>query len=226
MPSPLMGDQPRAMPSPLTEEGKGGGDERLDTRLNRGVRFGHLQWQEGTPMRANLVLVMAVIGLIVAPVGATLAQQPPITDGSGFLVDPRGYLFTAAHVVEQSWTKKIEVVVGGRQRYLAEVLRTDETNDLALLKLDGKDLPVVKLGRAETAKRQESVWVIGYPLGLQEISTASEQITAFRTEPKQIDPRLQVARLIEIGARVNPGNSGGPLVNDLAEAIGVVTAKI
>ncbi|MBI3989799.1 MAG: SUMF1/EgtB/PvdO family nonheme iron enzyme [candidate division NC10 bacterium] len=177
-------------------------------------------------MRANLITVMAVIVLVVVPLGPAVAQQQPTTSGSGFLVDSRGYLLTAAHVVEERKTKKIEVVVGGRTRYLVEVLKTDETNDLALLKIDGKDLPVVKLGRAEAAKRQESVWVIGYPLGLQEISTASGQITAFRTELRQIDPSLKVARLIEIDARVNPGNSGGPLVNDRAEAIGIVTAKI
>ena len=87
-------------------------------------------------------------------------------------------------------------------------------------------MPTVKLGRKDAAKRQEAVWVIGYPLGYQEISTASGQITAFRANPKQIDDDLDMDRLIETDASVNPGNSGGPLVNNRAEAIGVVTAKI
>lgn len=167
--------------------------------------------------------VLALSGILSA---ALAFANDGIVRGSGFLVDERGYILTAAHVVEEWGYKNTWVIVGGKDRYLAQVLQTDKKNDLALLKVDGKNMPIVKLGQAEKARRQEPVWVIGYPLGYQEISTASGRITAFRESIKQIPGELNVDRLIEIDARVNPGSSGGPLINNRAEAIGIVHAKI
>lgn len=140
-------------------------------------------------MRALIVLSVLGIFLFAVALPSALAQDR-LGSGSGFLVDPRGYILTAEHVVDEAGSKKIEVIVGGQQRYLAEVLKTDKANDLALLKIEGEGFPTVKLGLAGAAKRQEAVWVIGYPLGYQEVSTASGRITSFRANPKQIDVDL------------------------------------
>ena len=64
--------------------------------------------------------------------------QDRLGSGSGFLVDPRGYILTVEHVVDEAGSKKIEVIVGGQQRYLAEVVKTDKANVLALLKIEEK----------------------------------------------------------------------------------------
>ena len=120
-------------------------------------------------MRAMMVLSVVGIFLFAGMLPSVLAQNR-LGSSSGFLVDPRGYILTAEHVVDEAGSKKIEVIVGGQHRYLADVVETDKDNDLALLKIEGKDLPTVKLGRADAAKRQEAVWVIGYPLGYQEIT--------------------------------------------------------
>lgn len=156
--------------------------------------------------------------------GLAFAQAPK-GSGSGFIIDPRGYILTAAHVVEGAEKRKIEVIVGGKDRHLASLLAQDKANDLALLRIEAQNLPFVRLGRSDRVELLEKVFVFGYPLGLQEVSAVSGQITAIR-DPKGIDPSIQIKKLIETNARVNPGNSGGPLVNDRAEAIGVVVAKL
>ena len=95
-------------------------------------------------MRAMTVLSVVGMFLFAGTLPSSLAQDR-LGSGSGFIVDPRGYILTAEHVVDEAGSQKIEVIVGGQQRYLAEVVKTDKANDLALLKIEGKDLPTVKL---------------------------------------------------------------------------------
>ena len=137
--------------------------------------------------------------------------------GSGFIIHPGGYILTAAHVIDEACS--IEVTIG-ETHYPARVIKVDSEHDVALIKVDATGLPTTKLGNASVVTRQDNIWVFGYPfaqdIGL-EVSTTSGHITAIQAKGRK--------RLIVIDAAVNPGNSGGPVVNSKGEVIGIVTSK-
>jgi len=139
------------------------------------------------------------------------------SSGTGFVVHPDGYILTCNHVVEGAG--KIEVVSSDSKRYVAEVVEADTYKDLALLKIPAQGLPYVTLGDSERARVLDSVIALGYPLGIgNEVAANEGKINAKRDSEK--------IPLFQIDAAVNPGNSGGPLVNDHGEVIGVVVAKL
>lgn len=146
--------------------------------------------------------------------------------GSGFIVDPKGYIITNYHVVEKA--DKIYVKLStdpdtqdmGRP---ARVIGTDKATDLAVIKIDtGKPLPTVKMGDSDTAEVGDWVEAIGSPFALSQTVTAGIISAKNRT----IEPGAsgQFQHFIQTDAAINPGNSGGPLLNMHGEVIGVNTA--
>ncbi len=136
--------------------------------------------------------------------------------GSGFIVDPAGYIITNAHVVDES--TRIKVKLGSGEEYIAEVVGSDEETDIAVLKIDaGKDLPVVKMG--DSARAQVGDWVLamGSPFGLAKTVTAGIVSQTLRETPYA----SAFQKFIQTDASINRGNSGGPLVNMNGEVIGV-----
>jgi len=135
--------------------------------------------------------------------------------GTGFIVHPDGYILTCHHVVKGAG--KIEVVLPDSIRQVAEVVEADTYKDLALLKIPVQGLPCVTLGDSERTRVLDSVIALGYPLEIgNEVAANEGKINAKRDSEK--------IPLFQIDAAVNPGNSGGPLVNDHGEVIGVVVA--
>ena len=141
--------------------------------------------------------------------------------GSGFLISEDGRLITNAHVVEGSKTVKVTLRDG--QIYQGEVLGVDPITDVAVVKIDGTDLPKAILGKAENLTPGEWAIAIGNPLGLDNTVTVGI-ISAVGRSSSQVGVPDKRVRFIQTDAAINPGNSGGPLLNAKGEVVGINTA--
>ncbi len=132
--------------------------------------------------------------------------------GSGFIVSSDGFILTNAHVVDHADT--VTVRLTDRREYTAKVIGVDKQTDVAHIKIDGKNLPVVKLGSAAAAKVGEWVVAIGSPYGFENSVTAGIVSAKARSLPDS-----NYVPFIQTDVAVNPGNSGGPLFNLAGEVI-------
>lgn len=149
-------------------------------------------------------------------------QFEEVESGSGVIISADGYIVTNQHVIENA--EEVTVVIPGMGRYEAEVVGADSLTDLALLRIEETGLTYMPLGDSEQVRVGESVLAIGNPLGLQQTVTAGI-ISAVNRQVRL--PGTEYAHtFIQTDALVNPGNSGGPLVNMNAEIIGINTAKV
>src|SRR5258705_8722267 len=147
-------------------------------------------------------------------------QQPNAPDerrsqGSGFIIREDGYLVTNAHVVGEADRIQVRLVDG--RRFEGRVVGLDERVDLALVKIDAQGLPVAPLGDSNRARVGEFVLALGHPFGLEQ--TVSFGIVSRKGAP--IQGAVGTFEFIQTDAAVNPGNSGGPLVNMAGEGVGV-----
>jgi len=150
--------------------------------------------------------------------------EPQMGAGSGVIVHPDGYIITNNHVVDGADEDGIEVVLNDKRRFKAKVIGTDPSTDLAVIKIDGKDLPTVSLGNSDELEVGEWVIAVGNPLGLQSTVTAGIISAIGRSGIGVIRDSYGIENFIQTDAAINPGNSGGPLVNLDAEVIGINTA--
>ncbi len=134
--------------------------------------------------------------------------------GSGFIISPDGYILTNHHVVDGA--DQVQVRLSDRREFTAKVIGSDEKTDVALVKIDAKNLPVVKLGRSDNLKVGEWVLAIGSPFGLEHSATAGIISALGRSLPSE-----NYVPFIQTDVAINPGNSGGPLFNLDGEVIGV-----
>lgn len=143
--------------------------------------------------------------------------------GSGFIFDGRGYILTNNHVIDGA--DNIKVTLSDGRKFKAKLVGADPYTDLAVIKINGKNLPVAKLG--DSSKLQIGEWAIaiGNPLGIQNTVTLGIISAVDRTIPRPNGQGV-MRHLIQTDAAINPGNSGGPLVNIKGEVIGVNTAII
>jgi len=141
-------------------------------------------------------------------------QQPARGEGSGFIVAPEGYILTNAHVVADA--SEVTVRLTDRREFTAKVVGVDRRSDVAVIKIDGKDLPTVRIG--DPAKLRPGEWVvaIGSPFGFDNSVTAGIVSALSRSVPDS-----QYTPFIQTDAAVNPGNSGGPLFNMAGEVVGM-----
>ncbi|MCH7398715.1 trypsin-like peptidase domain-containing protein [Belliella sp. DSM 107340] len=146
------------------------------------------------------------------------------SSGSGVIISEDGYIVTNNHVIDNA--TKVEISLEDNTRYTARVIGTDPTTDLALLKIDAKGLPFVNFGNSDDTKIGEWVLAVGNPFDLTStvtagiISAKARNIGILRSEENQ----LSIESFLQTDAVVNPGNSGGALVNLAGELIGVNTA--
>lgn len=185
------------------------------------------------------ILVNFIVEVPTKKGGVETLEAPPAS-GTGFIVSEDGYIITCDHVVPDVYEvpipgdpeggkislnvreKKIQILVKSgnvSNEYAAKVIQTSKNNDVALLKINAHNLPVIELGDSANVKLLQKVLVMGYPLagelGMKHITLATGQITSIRDEG-----------VIQISATVNPGNSGGPLIDEQGKAIGVINAKL
>lgn len=149
-------------------------------------------------------------------------KEVPAGTGSGFLFSSDGYLFTNSHVVHKA--DRLKVVLHDGSRHEATLVGEDPDNDLAILKISAFDFSIAKLGSASNLKIGQLVIAIGNPLGFQHTVT-SGIISALGRSVRTQKGNLMDS-MIQTDAALNPGNSGGPLINADGEVIGVNTAMI
>jgi len=143
--------------------------------------------------------------------------------GSGVIVTKDGYIITNNHVVEDAAEDGIEVVLNDTRRFKAKLVGTDPLTDVAVIKIDGKDLPVAMLGNSDELQVGQWALAIGNPLGLTSTVTAGI-ISYLGRSIRIIQDSYGIENFIQTDAAVNPGNSGGALVNIYGEVIGINTA--
>ena len=149
--------------------------------------------------------------------GSEATQRPQVGTGSGVIISPDGYIVTNNHVIAKS--TKLEVTLNNNKSYEAEIVGADANSDIALLKIDVENLPYLAFGDSDNAKIGEWVLAVGNPFNLTSTVTAGIVSAKARS--------LAVARnqsFIQTDAAVNPGNSGGALVNTNGDLIGINTA--
>jgi len=151
--------------------------------------------------------------------------QPEQAAGSGVIISPEGYILTNNHVVAEADVNGVEVVMNDTKRLKAKVIGTDPTVDLAVIKVDAKDLPTAAFANSDDLQVGEWVLAIGNPLGLQSTVTAGIVSAIGRQIGIIADASGRgIENFIQTDAAINPGNSGGPLVNLNGEVVGINTA--
>jgi len=173
-------------------------------------RFMPDQQPPGTPRGRN--------GPKNAPDSAPRAPLRPFGLGSGFIVSADGFIVTNAHVVENA--EEITVRFNDKRELTAKVIGADTRSDVAVIKVDAKDLPVVKIGDTKKLRVGEWVIAIGSPFGFANTVTAGI-VSAKSRENLSGDPNLDAVPFIQTDVAVNPGNSGGPLLNMRGEVVGI-----
>lgn len=147
---------------------------------------------------------------------AQMPSKPHMTrgQGSGFIVSADGLILTNAHVVDGA--TDVTVRLTDRREFKAKVLGADKQSDIAVIRIDAKDLPVVRIGNPGDAKVGEPVLAIGSPYGFDNTATAGIISAKSRSLPEDT-----YVPFIQTDVAVNPGNSGGPLFNAQGEVIGI-----
>lgn len=146
---------------------------------------------------------------------------PQEASGSGVIISDNGYIVTNNHVIDGA--DKIEVILNDKRSYIADLIGSDPNYDLALLKIEEKNLPVVPFGNSENIKVGEWVLAVGNPFNLTSTVTAGI-ISAKGRNIRLLEGDAPIESFIQTDAAVNPGNSGGALVDQSGKLIGINTA--
>ncbi len=180
-------------------------DESINVRIYR----------QASPAVANILTKATEYDFFMDPV-------PVEGAGSGFMIDPRGYILTNYHVVEGA--QSIEVVLGDQTHFPAKFIGADQRNDVALLKIDPKGKHLVALSLGDSGKLQvgQKVLAIGNPFGFQ--STLTTGVVSAIGRTVQTSQTTFIDEAIQTDAAINRGNSGGPLINSRGEVIGINSA--
>ncbi len=173
------------------------------------------------------------------PFGSPKIKIPPeaidangmvkVGSGSGFIVDGRGIILTNKHVVAD---KKAEYAIftNDDKKYAVDILARDPINDVAILKIAGRNLPTITLGDSANLTLGQPILAIGNALGLFKNTVSSGIVSglsrAIAASATPQSPLQEMRGLIQTDAAINPGNSGGPLINEDGEVVGINTAIV
>jgi len=171
-----------------------------------------------TPAVVNIRAVIETGGNIWGSGGSLTGSS-----GSGVILSPDGYIVTNHHVVEKS--KDIKVTLSDKRAYKATLIGSDPSTDIAVLKIEEQQLPFVVFGNSDSLSVGEWVLAVGNPFNLESTVTAGI-VSAKGRNINILSGAASIESFIQTDAAVNPGNSGGALVNTAGELIGVNTAII
>src|SRR3984885_6919575 len=155
--------------------------------------------------------------------GNGMRSMPEMASGSGVIISNDGYIVTNNHVVDGA--DEITVTLSNRKSFRAKVVGADPASDLAVIKIDAQGLPFLLYGNSDDVKIGQWVLAVGYPLNLETTVTAG--IVSAKGRTLDINSRQSQTPLesfIQTDAAVNPGNSGGPLINTEGKLIGINSA--
>lgn len=155
--------------------------------------------------------------------GGSHQQQMPIRQGvgSGVIISPEGFIVTNNHVIDGA--DEIAVVLNDKREFKAKLIGTDPSTDIAVIKIDASGLPSLKFSNSDNLKLGEWVLAVGNPFNLT--STVTAGIVSAKSRDIGINPdQMRIESFIQTDAAVNPGNSGGALVNTHGELVGINTA--
>jgi len=155
---------------------------------------------------------------------ALLRPVPAQGIGSGVIFDARGYVLTNNHVVEGA--QQIRVTLPDGRAFPGKLVGADPLTDLAVIKIDGRDLPAARLGDSSKLEVGETVIAIGNPLGLEGGPTVTVGVVSAVARSIEEPGGAGLYDLVQTDAAINPGNSGGPLVRMAGDVIGINTAII
>ena len=143
--------------------------------------------------------------------------------GSGAVIDKRGHIVTNQHVIDGA--RKIEVALTNGKMYDAELVGEDAEYDIAVLRIDAPaaDLNPIRLGRSDNLRVGQKAYALGNPFGLDHTLTSGVVSSLNRSLPSRVSGRIMDG-MVQTDAAMNPGNSGGPLLNTSAEMIGMCVA--
>ncbi len=150
------------------------------------------------------------------PQGPQVPRRDARSAGSGFVISADGYVLTNHHVVDGA--DEVKVKLSDRREFTAKVIGSDQQYDVALLKIDAKNLPTVKLGDSRILKPGQWVVAIGSPFGLDHSVTAGIVSAIGRSNPYA---EQRYVPFIQTDVAINQGNSGGPLLNTSGEVVGI-----
>ncbi|TMM28974.1 trypsin-like serine protease [Polaribacter aestuariivivens] len=151
--------------------------------------------------------------------GSGTRRYEQVGTGSGVIISADGYIVTNNHVIDNA--SNIEITLNNQKKYPAQLIGTDPSNDIALLKIDADmDLPYIPFANSDTAKIGEWVLAVGNPYNLTSTVTAG----IISAKGRDLEGNRNIESFIQTDAAVNPGNSGGALVNTRGELIGINTA--
>jgi S1-C subfamily serine protease len=195
----------------LAEKTVAGKTETLTEEEAINVRI----YRQASPAVANILTKATEYDFFMDPV-------PVEGAGSGFVIDPRGYILTNFHVVAGAQT--IEVILGNQSHYPGKFVGADQRNDVALVKIDpkGKQLAALPLGDSAKLQVGQKVLAIGDPFGFQ--STLTTGVVSALGRTVQTSETTFIDEAIQTDASINRGNSGGPLINTHGEVIGINSA--
>ena len=150
------------------------------------------------------------------------SQQPSaMASGSGVILSNDGYIVTNNHVIEDA--NEIEVVLNDKRTFAAQLIGTDPNTDLALLKIEATNLPTIEIGNSDDLRVGEWVLAVGNPFNLTSTVTAGI-VSAKARSINILNSDMKIESFIQTDAAVNPGNSGGALVNTRGQLVGINTA--
>jgi serine protease Do len=172
----------------------------------------HPEGRRGVPAMVARVLP-AVVSITTRQIERDQLDRPVVTPGlcSGIIVDRRGYILTNDHLIEG--VEQIKVALADERTFRATLVGRDPFTDLAVLKIDGTNLPVVALGDSDRVAIGETVVAIGNPLWIEGGATVTAGVVSGLGRSTEQEGLPVLHNLIQTDAAINPGNSGGPLVD-------------
>lgn len=181
-----------------------------------------------TPVAAVAKKAMgSVVGITTIQMKKELFWEREVPGvGSGVIIDSNGYILTNSHVIADGQAKSINVLFENGDMVAAKVLWNDSAVDLAVIKVGEGNLPVAELGDSDILEVGELAVAIGNPLGLDFQRTVTSGIISGLHRSIRVSEDNVIEDLIQTDASINFGNSGGPLLNDQGQVIGINTAKV